>query len=366
MTMQHRPEPPDRPRCFQCGADITPGAPFCAACGASQDIRPRPTYEAADRRTTPRWVPVAVVAGALAALGGGALLSVALLGGDNVTGASSPSPSASASASTSASPSASASASTGTEPSPPSPTEAAPPAPTPSPTPPTAAIIPNLAIAQVVEAVNLRSGRSDGSTLLRELAVGQRLFVIGAPTEADGLRWYRVAAFHQPLCQPECEMIGFVATPIAQGDVWVEEADVNCPTSPISGTAIAELHAYEALSCYGNNNISITGTVEHACCPADHQHVYGVDWLQEPVPAWLVGAFGIGFHPHPAADLDIPGNGAAVRVSGHFEDPAATQCRTSFRPDIPIAAQGLPDQALVVLNCRATFVWTDYEIGVVR
>lgn len=247
-----------------------------------------------------------------------------------------------------------------------SPTEAAPAAPTPSPTPATAAIIPNLAIAQVVEAVNLRSGPSDGSTLLRELAVGQRLFIIGAPTEADDLRWYRVAAFHQPLCQPECEMIGFVATPIADGDAWVEVADVNCPASPMSDADIAELHAYEALSCYGSNNISIAGTVEHACCPADHTYDFSVDWLQEPVPAWLLGASAVGFHPHPAADLDLPGDGAAIRITGHFEDPAATQCRTSFRAGLGLEGQLPPDRALVVLNCRATFVWTDYEFGIVH
>jgi hypothetical protein len=243
-----------------------------------------------------------------------------------------------------------------------SPTVAAPTVPTPSPTPATATIIPNLAIAQVIEAVNLRSGASDGSTLLRELAAGQRLFIIGAPTEADGLRWYRVAAFHQPLCQPECEMVGFVATPVAAGDAWVEEADVACPASPMSAADIARLHAYEALSCYANTNISITGTVEHTCCPADHPYDYSVDWLQEPAPAWLQGAFGIGFHPHPAAALDLPANGATIRITGHFEDPAATQCTTSFRPGIPVGGQPLPDRALVVLNCRATFVWVDYDI----
>ncbi len=353
--MSYRSDPADHPPCFQCGADLVPGASFCAACGASQDIRPLPTREAAARRGGRWWIPVAVVAGALVAVGGGALLSIALLSGDPETGAPSPSPTAIPSASFSvASPSPSA-----------SPGESASAAPTPSQTPATAAIIPNLAIAQVKEVVNLRAAPSDASELLRELAVGQRLFIIGAPTEAGALRWYRVAAFHQPLCQPECEMIGFVATPIAEGDPWVEEADVACPASPVLDVDINELHGYEALSCYGDNEISITGTVAHACCPADHQYDFSVDWLQEPVPAWLYGAFAIGFHPHPAADLELPGHGEAVTVTGHFEDPAATDCRTSFRPGLAVEGQRLPDRALVVLNCRATFVWTDYQIGVV-
>ena len=70
-----------------------------------------------------------------------------------------------------------------------------------------------------------------------------------------------------------------------------------------------------------------------------------------------------GYRAHPDADLAPPEGGDVVSVTGHYEDPAATSCRASVDP--VFADEGdvaLPDPAQVVLTCRATFVWTDYEV----
>jgi hypothetical protein len=51
-----------------------------------------------------------------------------------------------------------------------------------------------------------------------------------------------------------------------------------------------------------------------------------------------------------------------VRVTGHFEDPAATSCRATVDPAFEGEGHVPPDPALVILGCRATFAWTDYEV----
>jgi hypothetical protein len=69
------------------------------------------------------------------------------------------------------------------------------------------------------------------------------------------------------------------------------------------------------------------------------------------------------FRADPESGLDVPERGDVVRVVGHFEDPAATSCRAEIDPEVsgddPVQ---LPNAARVVLDCRATFVWTDYEV----
>jgi hypothetical protein len=299
------------------------------------------------RRGNRGWVPVAIIAGAIAALAGGWLLGVALMDGDRQTNATSPTPSASASES--AEPSS-------------GPSESA--SPTPTPTPATADIIGNLAIAEVTndDGVEMRSAADESAQVMTMLAQGRRVFIIGDPTEADDQRWYRVATL--PAGCPStlgCEVIGFVPTPIEEGDQWVEELSVDCPTPPITDAALAVLHAFERLSCYGNNEIEIEGVVAHTgCCDADSGIDFTPAWLAPHLAQATFAASGIGFLPHPDADLDLPEDGSTVRATGHFEDSEAPTCRMSF--DEGVSPQDPPTPALVVLRCRATFVWTDYEV----
>lgn len=303
------------------------------------------------RRGNRWWVPVAIVVGAVAALGGGALLGVALLDGDPQTGASSPTPTASSPASESAAPSSGSGESASSEP-------------TPTSTPATAAIIPNLAIAEVTNdgGLDLRMAARESAQVVTRLAEGRRLFIIGQPTEADDQRWYRVATLPAGCTFTfGCEMIGFVPTPIAQGEPSVEEAAFDCPTPPITDTALAELHAFERLSCYGRNEIEIEGIVAHTgCCSGDPGIDFSPVWLAPHLAPATFSASDIGFLPHPDADVDIPDDGSRVRATGHFEDLAAPTCQMSFGADV--IAEDPPSPALVVLRCRATFVWTDYEV----
>ena len=311
--------------CYRCGADLADGASFCPSCGATQRLS-RASRQPAGQ---PRWLPFAIIGGGIAAIAAGALLAV-LLGNSPDGVASDPSAGASASAagSTSATPS-----------------ESSEPTPTPVPTPETTDVIPNLGIAAVTtDGLNLRSGPSDDAEVLADLERDRRLFVIGEPTEADDLRWYRVATLTE-------QLIGYVATPLAVDDPWIEQVEIDCPTSPMTAESLGALQPLEALHCFGNSEIVVTGTVDPPCCASDGP-AYSPEWLGPQVAVLISAGTGndIPFRVHPDAALEAPTPGDVVRVTGHYEDPAATTCRAA-----PL------NPALVVLGCRSTFVWTDYE-----
>jgi hypothetical protein len=349
--MTSRPPADGFATCRRCGADLAEGAAFCAECGA-------PAYAAAPPERTgrrppptarPWWVPVAIVVGGIAAIGGGALLAVAL--GDREPVASDPSASPAVSVVASA----------------PAGSEAASREPTPSPTPAQAAVIPNRSIVEVgADPLNLRQQPSESSSVLAELPPGRRLFTIGEPTDAGELRWYRVGVVAGPDCAEDCTLVGQVATPLAADEEpWITEVDVDCPTSPMTAQALGALAPLEALHCYGRNELVITGVVDTPGSIPPNPIAYSPEWLAEPnTPAFIrpdsPTTLVIGFHPHPDAELEPPERGDVVRVTGHFEDPAATSCRAAIDEDSePVQ---LPDPARLILDCRATFAWTDYEV----
>ena len=352
--MSYRDEaPPTRP-CSACGAPLTPNAGFCPECGTAQRVY---TYRAEPRAEGRRWwIPAALAAGGVAALLGGALLGTALMrdpDGD-VAGAS---PSARASASAGAATAA--------------PTDSQAPSPSPSASEPaTAAIIPNRAIVEVAtDGLNLRVAADEGSETQVLLESGRRLFIIGEPSESTDLRWYRVAPFDdEEGCEAGCGLIGFVATPISdEEEAWIRQVEVSCPSSPMTAAEIGVLVAVEALHCYGRNEIEITGTLDLPIHGPISPYRYSPGWLTQESLLFMRDAWWITYRPHPDADLESPERGDVVRVTGHFEDPAATDCRVTVDPDffggeIPDDFESTIVPARVILDCRAAFAWTDYEV----
>jgi len=342
--------------CRRCGADLADGAAFCAECGAPAYASTHsPTREPrGPRASRPWWVPAAIIVGGIAAIAGGALLAVALGDGDEL-GAD---PSAGANGSLPASVSASAaSAAPSVEPTP-----------SPSPTPAQAPVIANRSIVEVGdEALNLRQQPSEASAALAELPPGRRLFTIGEPTDIGELRWYRVGVVQSVTCQENCNLIGHIATPLAAAEEpWIAEVAIDCPSSPLTAQALAALAPLEALHCYGRNELVISGTVDAECCADPGSIAFTPAWLASPYPPAhlrpeVLTTLVVGFRPHPDAELEAPEAGDVVRVTGHFEDPAATSCRAAVEEDSPEPAEP-PNPARLVLDCRATFVWTDYEV----
>ena len=305
------------------------------------------------RRGRRWWIPVAVVAGGFAAVGGGVLLSIALTGGDGTTGRSSPSPAVTASAVAS-----SETLST-------SPSESASAEPTPSPTPVAQPIIPNLAIAAItVDALAVWSEPSEATIQYGELGEGARLFIIGDSMEDDGLRWYRIAYVDGPSvsgfelgpCQLNCSpTLGYVATPAAGADEWLEEVEIGCPAPPLTTDQLAGLVPLERLHCYGSSDITVSGALD--------------DFTGGPssgafLPSWLAatgprsaggGALQIHFPPTYAGELPDPLS--TISMVGHFEDDAAPTCEVDFTR----ISDG-PSTPWVVLGCRSAFVVTEVEV----
>jgi len=338
--------------CYRCAAELPDGAAFCLECGAEQA---RPVHGYAVRRH-PRTLLVAGVAGGgLLAILGGVLVALLLTGPED---SASLSPSASASADVTASP--------------------ATPGPLPSPTIRPAAVLANRAIVSVAtDALNLRARPDDSATILAELATGHRLFVIGEPTAADDLRWYRVGTTVMiPRCTGACVemLIGFVATPTEEADAWLEAVDLDCPQSPMTADDLALLAPLEWLSCYGHTEIVVSGRLAYVEYPDEAGPIaYSPYWLASPYsPAYLrpdSGGSVAEFRARPASGPDeVPPQGEVVRVTGHFEDPDAPSCRASVNEAYWDAVGQSPqpvqlvDPARLVLDCRARFVWTDYEV----
>ena len=345
--------------CRRCGADLADGAAFCPECGTPQHA----AHVSHDRRAGGRnrwWVPAGIVAGGIVALVGGAIVGLAVFGGPGATaGGPSPSPSGAPTGSTDPSTSSSAVPSaSGTA------------ASTASPTPVAAPVIANRAVVEVAtDVLNVRSAPNETASVLGSLERGRRLFVIGDPRSVGDLRWYRVGSIAGEMCEDACDLLGYVATPLdAEDEAWITEVTIGCPASPMTAADLAALEPLEALHCYGRNDIVVTGVVETPCCGYVGPFAFSPAWLAHPqVPAFLQdGLPHGGFRVAPGAGLEVPERGDVVRVTGHFEDPAATTCRVSvdesFWGDASPEPVQLPDAASVVLGCRAVFVWTDYEV----
>jgi hypothetical protein len=93
-----------------------------------------------------------------------------------------------------------------------------------------------------------------------------------------------------------------------------------------------------------------------------------VDCPTAPEPAWLAcSAYSLRpfgdtrkFAPElfvavpPSVRASLPKQLSNIRVTGHFDDPAAQTCRETNQPD----AQSLAPVAVIVEGCRRTFVVT--------
>jgi hypothetical protein len=246
-----------------------------------------------------------------------------------------------------------------------SPSVSASPAASPSSTVGAFPLLANRAIASVtVDALNLRASPSQTAAKIETLAAGTRLFVIGAPQQAGELRWYRMAVFG--VDGGVFGNIGWMATPATGDNAWLEEVEVDCPTSPTTIDALAILAPLERLHCYGNQELTVTGWVDTACCGYVGPVVFS-PWLADPNPPYFFratdGSVGMQFRFAPAAGLVLPETTNIIRFSGHFEDPAAPTCRATWDDSYDHdGAAALPDPAEVVLACRTALVVTGYEV----
>lgn len=146
------------------------------------------------------------------------------------------------------------------------------------------------------------------------------------------------------------------AAPSASGP-----APSGCVNPPPDLATIVALDSAARLACFGGSSLTFTAIVNKAISDC------GVGPRVEPGWFCLPGVFVA--VPNPSATVDLPPldvywnptsglksasfvAGAGVKVTGHFDDPAASTCHIT---DVP-AGQSPPAPDQVVLACRETFI----------
>jgi len=117
----------------------------------------------------------------------------------------------------------------------------------------------------------------------------------------------------------------------------------------------------DPVACYGDAPLSFDATWlggGEADCPAAPEPAWlacSPFSLQPPGDTRKVGAPNLFVAVHPSASLSIPAAPyAQVRVTGHFDDPAAQTCRETRLGD-----GSLTPAAQVIERCRRAFVVTE-------
>jgi hypothetical protein len=174
------------------------------------------------------------------------------------------------------------------------------------------------------------------------------------PVTADGYDWYPV------LYQASTgETSGWAAA----GDPKTPFLATLKPRCGGPGTLI--LTEYEQLACHGSGSVTIEGTYGCGGCGGFAAGTFEPAWLANPVdgsytlrakPGQGIGQ--IDMHKAPDAGIELPAEGAILRVTGHFADDAASTCFIApLQGEVPVPA----DERATLLYCRERFVIDSFE-----
>jgi hypothetical protein len=225
------------------------------------------------------------------------------------------------------------------------------------------ALAPGQAAVTTTEDLRIRSAPivDDSSDKLELLPAGARLGVIGGPAVGSGYVWFQVAvpSIRTPAGGPR---IGWVAAHSTAGEPWVGADDLACPAPHRASLGdLARLTAepvfHGGVVCYGRDaampgaEITLSAYLRRDCStpPASP-----TTWLTDPRRT-VVLTDGTDEVKAVLSDgavdsLDCGGSGRRTRfdATGHFDDPAAADCR----------AEGV-EAIAAVYECRSRFVITD-------
>jgi hypothetical protein len=198
-------------------------------------------------------------------------------------------------------------------------------------------------------------------TVSHQLAAGAHAIVLDGPVEADGQWWFQLAT-GQPLLPPRTVFIGWAAAGTV-ADPWLQADSTWCPSGPGVADLIG-LTNLERLGCYGSESL----TFDAAGVRYPQSAGLGGACQSDPAaPRWLIcdnvnysyvtppggddsQSFLLHFDPNgtqPWVD-PLTTQGVPMRITGHFDDPAAADCAIGFDD---AAAAVVP-----ITECRTLFV----------
>jgi hypothetical protein len=121
-----------------------------------------------------------------------------------------------------------------------------------------------------------------------------------------------------------------------------------------------------AAACFGQTALTIEGfSVDCGGCGGVELYDRSPAWLATFIPQYFVGvlpgvpgldpSMGVPVFVDPATGISFPAPGTRVRVTGHFNDPAALTCTMTPTPGSGASAL---DPASVIRACKESFVVT--------
>jgi hypothetical protein len=197
------------------------------------------------------------------------------------------------------------------------------------------------------------------------LRSGERLLVLRDAVPVDGHWWLMVGVLPAP---PELlwapALVGWAAAGTAS-DPWIVEDYASCPDATPTSTQLLALSRLERYGCYR------TGPITFEAFPGSIPEDAGLGGWCEPdfgIPRWLIcdninynwvsadrlGGWQLQLFFDPATGVEPTGlvmegtDPAPLRITGHFDDPASSEC-------VPADAEAY-DAAAGRLNCALRFV----------
>jgi hypothetical protein len=254
----------------------------------------------------------------------------------------------------------------------PTPTPTSEPSPTPVPTlafDAPAGVLPPRSLAVVaVDGLRIREQASLTGHVVASAGAGDVVYrAFAGPVVADGVDWYEVvflAGYRDwpvfPTPVPGASGIpglvhGWAA--IGSGEArYLELQPPRCPTADPDLAGLARLTEWEQLACFGDRPLTLVGTYGCGGCGGTSAGTFEPLWLAIPWdgsflsvdPSVSLGPLVLHFAPQ--AGIERPATASILRVTGHFNDPAATTCVMG------LAAEEEINRAVAELYCRERFV----------
>jgi hypothetical protein len=228
---------------------------------------------------------------------------------------------------------------------------------------------PGTAVRVTVGGLAVRSEPRPRAPALAELQQGDVLALLGWPRRIDGRTWYEAlragTGGKLPPLPSEFgggERVGGWVV-VRDGRATVRGVAPRCPDE-VTLAVVGAMLASERLACFGSDSITLTGTSGCGECGGASTDVARPEWLIGEFSAELLsvdprlrlGDLSMRFSPDGP---ERPAAGSVVDVTGHFDDPAAADCRlevTVRNTLLPVA------RSLAVEACRQQFVVERYQV----